>query len=162
MHAPRPQSTTAMRHAVKTMALFEASKGLLALFALLGLLSLLHHDLHQLALAWMGHLHLSPEHTLGAEVLHGVDHLAATPPGTMIALGCAYIVARWIEAWGLWHDTAWGEWFAVATGGLYLPFEVAHLLAHPKWQNLVVCLLNLGLVVVLLVRLWQRRRTAQT
>ena len=155
---PVGEPTAALRRAVKTMAVFEASKGLLALLGLLGLLSLLHHDLHRLALDWIGHFGLSPDTRLGTQVMHGVDKLDATPTRTVVALGFAYVAARWIEAWGLWHDKAWGEWFAAISGAIYVPVEVQHVLQHRHWQGVLVLVFNVVLVIVLLVRLWQRKQ----
>ncbi|MDR3005164.1 MAG: DUF2127 domain-containing protein [Acidovorax sp.] len=148
----------ALRQAVRSVAIFEALKGLLAICAMLGLLSLLHHDLHHLAVEWMDHLGLSPHHGVAAWVLQTADRINATPVRTLELVGSAYAAARWLEAWGLWQDKAWGEWLGVLSCGLYLPLEIAHLLHKPSWQAGLVLLVNLGLIAVLALRLRQRRR----
>jgi uncharacterized membrane protein (DUF2068 family) len=125
---------------------------------MLGLLSLLHHDLHHLAVEWMDHLGLSPHHGVAAWVLQAVDRINATPVRTLELVGSAYTAARWLEAWGLWQDKAWGEWLGVLSCGLYLPLELMHLLHSPSWQAGLVLLVNLGLIAVLALRLRQRRR----
>lgn len=144
---------------MRGVALFEAAKGLLALLALLGLLSLLHHDLHHLAQDWMDHLGLSPQQDFAGMVLRGVDRVNDTPAHTLVLIGSIYIAARWLEAWGLWRDKAWGEWLGVVSCGLYVPLEVIHLWHSPHWQGAVVLLVNLSLIAVLTMRLRQRRAT---
>lgn len=153
-------STTpqALRTALKSIAIFEALKGVAALLGLLGLLSLLHHDLHRLALELIGHFGLSPNARYPAVLISWVDKINATPIHTLVLLGATYIALRWLEAWGLWHDKAWGEWLGALSSGLYIPLEIQHLLAHRHWQGAVVLLLNIVVVAVLLRRLYLRRK----
>lgn len=153
-------SNDRMRATLKSVAVFEALKGLAALGGLLGLLGLMHHDLHRLALELIGHFGLDPAAHYPALMLQAVDRLNATPLRTLELLGAAYVITRWTEAWGLWHDHAWGEWFGALSGGVYIPFELRHLAHKPSWQAALVVLLNAALVTVLLLRLRQRARTA--
>ncbi|HYA65189.1 MAG TPA: DUF2127 domain-containing protein, partial [Burkholderiaceae bacterium] len=51
---------TAERRALRTIALFEALKGLAALAASLGFFGLLHRDLHPFAEALISHFGLQP------------------------------------------------------------------------------------------------------
>lgn len=156
-HAP---TSSALRSALQSVAIFEALKGVAALLGLLGLLGLLHHDLHRLALELIGHFGLSPDAHYPAALVAWVDKINATPIHTLVLLGGAYIALRWLEAWGLWHDKAWGEWLGALSSGLYIPLEVRHFLAHRHWQGALVLALNLVLVAVLLARLYQRRSAA--
>ena len=158
LNLPARPSTPTLRRAVRSVAIFEALKGLLAVCGMLGLLSLLHHDLHHLAVEWMDHLGLSSHPSVATWLLQGVDRLNATPMRTLELIGSAYVAARWLEAWGLWHDKAWGEWLGVLSCGIYLPLELAHLLHRPSWQAGLVLLVNLCLIAVLALRLRQRRK----
>lgn len=155
--APAPNSDP-LRTAVQSMAWFEASKGLAALLGLLGLLSLLHHDVHKLALELIGHVGLSPAQHYPGLLLEAVDRLNVTPVRTVVLVGCLYACVRFVEAWGLWQDKAWGEWFGVLSCAIYIPFEVGHLLQSTHWQGALVLAFNLALIVLLLARLRQRRR----
>lgn len=152
---------SSLRTAVRSMALFEAAKGVAALLGLLGLLGLLHHDLHKLALELIGHVGLSPAQRYPALLLDMVDRLNVTPVHTLVLLGGLYAAVRFVEAWGLWRDRAWGEWFGVAASGVYIPLEVQHILRHTSWQAMLVLAFNVALVLVLLARLMQRRAQAQ-
>lgn len=147
-----------LRNAVRGVAIFEALKGLAAFLGLLGLLQLLKHDLHHLALEWIGHTGLAPQQHYPALLLQAVDHINATPIHTLVWLGGLYITARWVEAWGLWHDRAWGEWLGVLSCGIYVPLEVRHLWHSPHWQGAAVLVTNLALMAVLALRLRERRR----
>ena len=142
-----------LRTAVRTMALFEAAKGVAVLLGLAGLLRLMHHDLHRLALELIGHFGRSPTDHYPALLVQAVDKLNATPVHTLVLLGGAYALVRFVEAWGLWQDRAWGEWCGVAASGLYIPVEIRHIWLHPHWQGVAVLLFNIALVIVLLLRL---------
>ncbi|MBB6578901.1 uncharacterized membrane protein (DUF2068 family) [Comamonas odontotermitis] len=154
---PAANPPHALRTALQGIAIFEALKGVAALLGLLGLLSLLHHDLHRLALELIGHFGLSPEARYPAVLITWVDRINASSIHTLVLLGAIYIALRWLEAWGLWHDKAWGEWLGALSAGLYIPLEVRHLLAHRHWQGALVLVLNLVLVAVLLRRLYLRK-----
>jgi len=151
-------SQSSLRTAVKAMALFEATKGVAALLGLWGVLSLLHHDIHRLALELIGHVGLSPHQRYPALLLQAADALNVTPIRTLVLLGCLYAAVRFIEAWGLWRDKAWGEWFGVLASTIYIPFELRHLLHRSSWQAILVLVFNIALVLVLLARLIQKRR----
>jgi len=128
------------------------------LLGLFGLLGLLRHDLHQLALRWIDHVGLSPVQHYPALLLQAVDQLNATPVNTIVLLGSAYIAMRWVEAWGLWHDRAWGEWLGALSCGIYVPLELHHLWRKPSWSTASILLVNLMLIAVMVLRLRERRR----
>lgn len=143
------------------MALFEASKGIAALLGLLGLLSLLHHDLHRLALELIGHMGLSPAQRYPGLFMDAVDKLNVTPVRTVVLVGSLYVAVRLIEAWGLWHDKVWGEWFGIIACAVYIPLEVQHIVRHTSWQAALVLVFNIALVLILLAKLLMRRRAHQ-
>lgn len=64
MHDPRDPAGRApglvRRRALRAIVGFEALKGVVALTACLGFLSLLHHDLHPVAASLIGHVGLDP------------------------------------------------------------------------------------------------------
>lgn len=156
-HASRRAPAPA-RAALRTIAVFEAAKGVAALAALLGWLSLIHHDVHRLALELIGHFGLDPHAHYPEQLLRCVDALNVTPVRTTVLLGVAYATLRGLEACGLWLDRAWGAWIGSLGSGIYVPFELVHLRHSPTWQGLVVVWFNLALVLFLCWRLRQRRR----
>ncbi len=144
------------RSTLRGIALFEALKGFVALLSGLGLISLLHRDLHQLALELIGHFGLDPAQHFPAQLLRYVDVLNGTPLGTLELLLASYVAVRLTEAYGLWRERAWGEWLGALSGGLYIPFELRHLWHEPAFINAGVLLLNLAMVVFLAAQLKRR------
>ena len=124
--------TTRASAGLRSVAIFEAAKGLLVLAAGLGLLSLLHRDVEHAAEAIVRGLHLNPARHTPRIFLEAAAKM--TDRGLwLLALGAfAYSIVRLIEAFGLWRATAWAEWFAIVSGGLYLPIEAYELLHRPS------------------------------
>ncbi|EJL87394.1 putative membrane protein [Polaromonas sp. CF318] len=145
------------RRALRAIAVFEAAKGLAALAAGIGLLELLHHDIHRLAVALLWRFHLDPARHYPTLLLHYADLLGAIDLRTLAPLALAYIAVRFLEAWGLWKEKTWAEWLGALSGALYIPLELAHLAHRPGAINTGVLLLNVGVVAFLAFQLWARR-----
>jgi uncharacterized membrane protein (DUF2068 family) len=145
------------RRALRTIALFEALKGLAALAVLVGVVDLMHRDVHRLVMDLIGRFGLDPHAPYATLLLHYADLLPGANERTMLLLGGGYVALRWSEAYGLWHDRAWGEWLGALSGGLYLPFEASHLLHRPSWSGALVLGANLALVLYLVRVLRQRQ-----
>ncbi|WP_235579263.1 DUF2127 domain-containing protein [Pseudorhodoferax sp. Leaf274] len=144
------------RPALRTVALFEAAKGLLALVGASGLLAFAHRDLQALALQMLAHLHMNPAAHYPHIFVQAAEHLQDQRLA-LLALGAAgYALLRLGEAYGLWRGRAWAEWLAAGSGAIYLPFEVAELLRRPGWLSASLLLLNAGIVVLMLRALRQR------
>jgi uncharacterized membrane protein (DUF2068 family) len=157
--AHHAHSVRVRRRAQRLIALFEALKGVGALAASIGLLSLLHHDLRHIAVAVIGHFGLDPGGHYPKELLHYAEILQDTNVRTLVLLAAGYVGVRLAEAYGLWHDHAWGEWLGALSGAIYIPFELRHLLHQPSAINLLVVLANAAIVAFLAHQLWRRRRT---
>jgi uncharacterized membrane protein (DUF2068 family) len=156
--APAP---TARRQALHAIAIFEAVKGFAALAAALGLLGLLHRDIHQLAMALLWRFHLDPDQRLPALLLHYADLLSAINLHTLAPVAVAYITLRFCEAWGLWKEKRWAEWLGTLSGALYIPLELGHLLHRTTLINGAVLLANILMVGFLGFQLWNRHRLQQ-
>ena len=61
-----------------------------------------------------------------------------------------YFVVRMIEAVGLWLRKTWAEWFAVLTGGMYIPVEIYEVASKVTWPRITVLVINIGVVSYLL------------
>jgi uncharacterized membrane protein (DUF2068 family) len=152
----------AHRRALHAIALFEAVKGLAALAAGIGLLGLLHHDIHHLAVALLWRFHLDPALPYPAILLHYADLLSAIDLRTLAPVALAYIGVRFLEAWGLWRGKTWAEWLGALSGALYIPLEVAHLMHRTNLINAAVLLANVVIVGFLALQLWRRMHRKQT
>ncbi len=62
-----------------------------------------------------------------------------------------------LRGYGLWNDLAWGEWLGALSGGLYIPFEVGHLIHRPSVIIGVVLAVNVFMFIFLAIQLWSRR-----
>lgn len=155
----RPAYPPAVKNnALHAIALFEALKGLAAIAASLGLLSLVHHDVRAIAYAVMGHFHVNPDAHFPQMLLNDISTLQNANLRQVMLLAWGYAAIRLTEAYGLWRDKAWAEWLAAVSGAVYLPFELSHLLAHTTAINGVVLVGNLAVVAYMVVRLWRRRK----
>jgi uncharacterized membrane protein (DUF2068 family) len=77
----------------------------------------------------------------------------------VLAAGAAlYALIRVAEGYGLWHERAWAEWLGVASGLIYVPFEVAFLLHGVTAVKVITLTINVAVVAVLADALWQHRR----
>ncbi|WP_309682813.1 DUF2127 domain-containing protein [Polaromonas sp.] len=151
-----PVPPAARRRTLRAIALFEAVKGVAALAAGIGLLGLLHHDLHQAALALLWRFHLDPALHYPALLLRYADWLSAIDLRSLAPVALAYITVRLLEAYGLWKDKIWAEWLGALSGALYIPLEVAHLVHRSTLINTAVLLANIAVVGFLAFQLWKR------
>lgn len=134
---------------LRSIALFEAIKGVLALAAAGGLLSLRHTDLHAATDALLLRHGIDPETHYMRLFIEGVARATNHHVGQIAALALAYAVIRLAEGYGLWHAKHWAEWFAVISAGLYLPFELGHLVRRPTWLTSAVVVFNILLIIYL-------------
>ncbi|HYA47038.1 MAG TPA: DUF2127 domain-containing protein [Burkholderiales bacterium] len=145
---------------VRIVAVVEAAKGVLVLVAGLGLFELLHRDVQAIAERIVEHFHLNPASRTPRILL---DAAGALTDGRLVALAMgaiAYSMARFIEAYGLWRELRWAEWFAVAAGGLYIPIELYELARRVTWIRFGLLAVNIAIVVYLARVLWRTRREA--
>jgi uncharacterized membrane protein (DUF2068 family) len=132
------------------VALFEAVKGLLVLVAGFGLLSFIHKDIHEAAVQLVEHFHLNPASHYPLIFLDLTEHINDTRLWGMAMAAAMYFVVRMVEAAGLWLRKTWAEWFAVLTGGMYIPVEIFEVARRVTWPRVTVLVVNLGVVSYLL------------
>jgi len=132
------------------VALFEGGKGLLVLLVGFELLTFIHRDFHEAALRLVEHFHLNPASHYPRIFLDLTEHINDTKLWSMAIAAALYSVVRMIEAVGLWLKKTWAEWFAVLTGGLYIPIEIFEVVRSVTWPRVTVLAVNFGVVVYLL------------
>lgn len=142
---------------LRLAAIFEATKGLLVLVVGSGLLLLVHRDVQDFAEHLIRHTHLNPAGRYPRIFLKVATE--ATPARLrLLALGASiYSIVRFVEAVGLWHARRWAEWLGVASGLMYLPFELRAMIRRPSLETLVALLLNLGVVLFLGLQLESKK-----
>ena len=134
---------------VRAVALVEAAKAGLVLLAGFGLLALLHRDFQELAEQWILRFHLNPARRFPHIFLDAASRLTDARLWSLASLALAYAVIRLVEAYGLWHERPWAEWFALVTGAVYIPFEVFALVRSITGIKVGALVINVLIVVYL-------------
>jgi uncharacterized membrane protein (DUF2068 family) len=143
-------SSASAKAGLRIMALIEAAKGLLVLAAGLGLFALAHRDLQSVAEELVRHLHLNPARHLPRIFLHLAAQLSDRRLWLLASAAIAYSSVRFLEAYGLWHDWKWMKWFAVLSGGIYIPAELSEVIYRFSWIKLIVLGANVFVVAFIL------------
>jgi uncharacterized membrane protein (DUF2068 family) len=146
------------RIAVRGVAVFEAAKGLLVLLVGFDLLRPVNRELGFDAEEMVRHMHLNPASRIPhifVDATSRFEGMSLMP----VALGAlAYALIRFVEAYGLWRQRAWAEWFAAASGAIYIPFEIRHLIVHHHHRVLTALVLAANIVIVgVMVRALRKR-----
>lgn len=142
---------------IRAVALFEAAKGVVVVTAGLGLLTLIHRDAQVVAEDIVRHLHVNPAKHFPRIF---VDAAATATDARLWALALTalvYAAVRFAEAYGLWHQRTWAEWFAILTGSIYLPVELYELTVSVTLVKLAVFTVNLFIVAWISRVRWQAR-----
>lgn len=142
---------------LQAIAAFEGIKGIAALAATLGLLSLLHHDIRHLATELIGHFGMDPAARFPSIFLHYAEVLNDENRRTIALIGLAYISLRCAESYGLWNNLPWATWLGAVSGALYIPIEIRHLVLHPSLINGAVLAGNIFVVAYLVSQIWRAR-----
>jgi uncharacterized membrane protein (DUF2068 family) len=142
--------------ALRTIALLEGAKGLLVLLVGYGFFALIHHDLHSAAAELVRHLHLNPAGHYPRIFLDLADRVSDGELWLLAASALFYALLRLVEAYGLWQQRLWAQWFGVISSGLYLPLEIYETVTAFSWANGVILVVNLCVVLTLARTLRQR------
>lgn len=138
---------------LRVVALLEGTKGVLVLLVGFGILSFLHRDTHEAAVQLVEHFHLNPASRYPRIFLDAIEQVNDTRLWCMAVAAALYALARTIEAVGLWLRKRWAEWFAVLSGGVYVPIELYEVVLKVTWPRLTVLIVNLGVVVYIVFEL---------
>ena len=140
---------------LRTVALFEATKGLLVMTAGVGVLSLLHHDAQRVAESVVRHLHLNPARHYPQVFIAAASRVTDARLWLLAAGAFAYSAVRAVEAYGLWHARSWAEWLAILSGGLYLPVEIYELLHRSSAVKAWILAVNVFVVAYVAYARWR-------
>ena len=144
---------------VRVVAAFEAAKGSLVLLAGCGLLALVHHDVQAMAESLVERSHLNPASRYPRIFVQAAGALTDARLWLLAAGAAAYAAVRFVEAYGLWRQRRWAGWFAVVSGGIYVPIEIYELAHSVTWPKLAALILNAAIVAYMSYALFQTRRS---
>lgn len=149
---------TATVNGLRMVSLVEALKGFLVLVAGCGLLTFVHKDVHQAAVQLVKLLHFNPARHYPSIFIDAADRVTDLQLWMLALSALLYCVIRFAQAYGLWMQQRWAEWFGLLSGGLYLPIEVFEVWRRLTWPRAAVLLVNVGVVVFLAGVLVKSRR----
>jgi uncharacterized membrane protein (DUF2068 family) len=142
---------------LKSLAIFEAAKGLLVLAVGAGGLAFIHRNLQVEAADIVKFFHLNPARHYPDIFLKTITHLDNTQLWFLSISAILYAVIRMAEAYGLWIDQAWAVWFALASDAIFLPMELYELIDRVTAPRLFVLLFNVVLLIYLVHHLRRAR-----
>jgi uncharacterized membrane protein (DUF2068 family) len=131
---------------VRAIALFEASKGVVALLAGSGLLLLWNSDIQAAGDKLLRHLHLNPGRLHGNVLWKALTTSDGITFKLLAAGVLCYALLRFVEAAGLWLERRWAEWLGVLSGGIYVPLEIRELIRQPGILSVALLLVNILIV----------------
>jgi len=145
---------TANDNSIRAIALFEASKGGIALLTAL-VLSLLGAAHLQAWLDWA--LRFLQIEGQGPRT-HLLQRINSDNLHIATLLLCLYGALHLTETWGLWHQRIWASWLGCLSAAVYLPFEITALWHHPHGFTAAVLCINLLVVLVLARDIWRKHK----
>jgi uncharacterized membrane protein (DUF2068 family) len=151
-------TSTHSKDVIRVAAVFEATKGFIVLITGFGLLLFIHKDLHAVFEQIVCHLHLNPARHYPKIFIDVIDHLADVRLLTLALSAFLYSLVRLVEAFGLWYQRQWAEWFGFLTGGMYIPVELYELFQGVTVIKLTLLIVNLFIVALLGNALYRSRR----
>ena len=144
---------------LRAVALFEAAKGILTVLAGFGLLTLLHRDVEAIAATLIRTLHLHPEGHYPALFLKYAEEVTDARVWGIFLVGILYALVRFTEAYGLWHERPWAEWFGALAGGIYIPFELYELYLGVSFTKVAALVINVLVVLVIAINIHRRLKS---
>jgi uncharacterized membrane protein (DUF2068 family) len=150
---------------LRAVAIFEAIKGTLALFAGFGLLAIIPAEARDDAMELVARLHLNPGKHYPSVFVRLMENAANAQLWLIAALVVVYALVRLLEAYGLWRSRAWAEWVAAVSGTIYIPFEIYEISRGVSSIKVAALVLNITIVAYMCYALWRssrnKRGTAQ-
>ena len=150
----------ASKKGLRTIAVAESMKGVLALIVGLGLTRLAIGDQAAIVEQIVEQFHLNPANWIPRFFEKAAQSSDAKL--YLLAAGAAlYAAVRFAEGWGLWFERRWAEWLTAIGAALYVPIEVYELTITGH-VAIKVCLLvlNVSIVVYLCRALVQKHNGA--
>jgi uncharacterized membrane protein (DUF2068 family) len=146
---------------LRSLAILEASKGLLAIVGAVIIFSFAHKNLTNVADHVLSVLHVNPGSRFAEAVFRAADKATAEQI-LLVGFGVlTYAAVRCIEGIGLWRGRDWAQWFAMLSACLYLPWEIYEILRHFRWLKAAILIINVFVIIYLAFVLWEGRKESK-
>ncbi len=152
----------ALKAGLRTIAIFEATKGVLVLIIGIALLTLIHRDAQDVAETIVRYSHLNPDRRFLRRFVEFAGTVSDARLWLMAGIALVYSSVRFTEAYGLWRARAWAEWFAIISGMVYVPIEIYELARHPSLFKVGVLLFNIAIVAYMIYVRWYAGHDPET
>ena len=149
---------THAKNGLRVVSVFEATKGLFVLLAGFGLLAYIHKNLHLAAEQLVRHFHLNPASRYPRIFLDLADNVTDAQLWVLALSALLYAVIRFVEAYGLWLQRRWAEWFGLFAGAIYVPIEIVEVARKVTWPRVFLLIVNAAIVVYLAFILYLARQ----
>ena len=143
---------------LRLIAIFEGVKGALGLALGIALHLLAGSDAHPFLQSIVQRFHLADEGHSPHFIVSMLTHRDSLRLEVWTVLAVLYAALRFTEAYGLWLARRWGEWLALVSVALYVPFEIYALTLGVSVVKIALLVLNLAFVAYLAVILIATRR----
>jgi len=147
-----------VKSGLRVVSIFEATKGLFVLLAGFGLLAYIHTNLHLAAEQLVRHFHLNPASRYPRIFLDLADNVTDAQLWVLALSALLYAVIRFVEAYGLWLQRRWAEWFGLFAGAIYVPIEIVEVARKVTWPRVSLLIVNTAIVVYLAFILYLARQ----
>ena len=149
---------TQINSGLRIVSVFEAAKGLLVVLAGFGLLAYIHKDLHSAAEHLVRQFHLNPASRYPRIFLDLADRVTDVQLWLLALSAFLYAAVRFVEAYGLWLQRRWAEWFGLLAGGVYVPIEIFEVMRKVTWPRVTLLIVNTAIVVYLSLIIYPSRQ----
>ena len=146
---------------LRTIAVYEAAKGVLVLLTGFGLLAAVHRNVQQLAEQLVAQAHLNAASHFPRIFLEAAANVTDARIWMLATFAAGYALVRFVMAYGLWFGRRWAEWLVALSAGIYLPFEIYELFKEVTWIVIGAIVVNI-LVIALMVAALHRPRPAES
>jgi uncharacterized membrane protein (DUF2068 family) len=146
---------------LRLIAILEAAKGLVGLLLGVALFAATGHHSHPFFQAIVRHLQLTESAHAPHFVIEMLLHPESFRMEAWTGLAMTYAALRFTEAYGLWLARGWGEWLALLSAALYIPFEIYAISLGVSFLKVSLLVMNAAFVVYLtMILIATRRRRA--
>ena len=143
---------------LRLIAVMEAVKGAVAVVLAFGLHVLAGHHLNPFIQWIVQRFHLDDSAHAPHLVVEMLTHPERFRLEIWTLLAVAYATLRFTEAYGLWLARRWGEWIALISAALYIPFEIYAIAFGATLLKVSLLVLNVAFVTYLGIVLVKTRR----
>jgi uncharacterized membrane protein (DUF2068 family) len=144
---------------LKTIAVFEFSKGVVVLTAGFGVLSLLNAKIQAKFEDFIGQFNYIPHGKITSIIYEAITHPRNSFLLMVASFAILYSALRFAEGYGLWHEAKWAEWIGLISSLIYLPYEIYDLAVHPGILPVIFIIINLIVIYVLYINIRVKNKT---